>query len=192
VRTRTPYSHLALTLTGARNTHSEVRRAALLNVPLTTTTVDAILSRTRDVDPVTRKLVYAGVLQPKLAHPRHLTIAQREKVVKDGLGDREPAVRVVAGKLVTSWFDATAAEALKDEGDTMSWEGDDGGVMKGLVHFLSLLDVVGPGENVAVDAVLSIFTTRPDVPDAFVFSGVLKKKTKLHVHDMIQTTFFFL
>ena len=150
--------------------HSEVRRAALLNVPLTKTTIDGILSRTRDVDPVTRKLVYAGVLQPKLAHPRHLTITQRETVVKDGLGDREPAVRVAAGKLVASWFDAVVAEKAGD--DTLSWEGDDGGVMKGLVHFLGLFDVVGPGEAVAVDAVLSIFTTRPDVPDAFVFSGV--------------------
>ncbi|KIM46792.1 hypothetical protein M413DRAFT_23143 [Hebeloma cylindrosporum] len=149
---------------------AEVRRAALLNVPLTKATVDGILSRTRDVDPVTRKLVYAGVLQNKLAHPRHLTIAQRETVVKDGLGDREPAVRVAAGKLVASWFDAVVAEVQQGEEDTMTWEADDGGVMKGLVHFLGLFDVVGPGEAVAVDAVLSIFTTRPDMPDAFVFS----------------------
>ena len=90
--------------------------------------------------------------------------------MKDGLGDREPAVRVAAGKLVASWFDAVVAEKAGD--DTLSWEGDDGGVMKGLVHFLGLFDVVGPGEAVAVDAVLSIFTTRPNVPDAFVFSGV--------------------
>ena len=166
-----PYS-LQLELTTLHTIHSEVRRAALLYVPLTKTTVDGILSRTRDVDPVTRKLVYSGVLQSKLPHPRHLTIAQREVVVKDGLGDREPAVRVAAGKLVASWFDAVVAEAQQVEEDTMTWEGDDGGAMKGLVHFLGLFDVVGPGEAVAVDAVLSIFTTRPDVPDAFVFSGV--------------------
>lgn len=95
--------------------------------------------------------------------------------MKDGLGDREPAVRVAAGKLVASWFDAVVAEAQRDEADMMSWEGDDGGVMKGLVHFLGLFDVVGPGEAVAVDAVLSMFTTKPDVPDAFVFSGVFEK-----------------
>lgn len=96
--------------------------------------------------------------------------------MKDGLGDREPAVRVAAGKLVASWFDAVVAEAQQQgEEGTMSWEGDDGGVMKGLVHFLSLFDVVGPGEAVAVDAVLSMFTTRPDVPDAFVFSGVFEQ-----------------
>ncbi|KAF8962585.1 nuclear condensing complex subunit [Flammula alnicola] len=153
---------------------AEVRRAALVHVPLSPATIDAVLSRTRDVDPVTRKLVYTGVLQAKLGHPRHLSIAQREQVVKDGLGDREPGVRVAAGKLVTSWFDAVLVEAQKANEES-TWEGDDGGVMKGLIHFLGLFDVVGPGEAVAVDAVLSVFTTRPDVPDVFVFSDAYWK-----------------
>ncbi|KDR80169.1 hypothetical protein GALMADRAFT_62541 [Galerina marginata CBS 339.88] len=152
----------------------EVRRAVLLHVPLSPPTIDSILTRTRDIDPVTRKLVYSGVLQPKLGHPRHLTIAQREQIVKDGLGDREPAVRVAAGKLVTSWFDVVLAEA-KDK-DESTWEGDDGGVMKGLIKFLGLFDVVGPGETVAVDAVLSIFTTRPDTADVFVFPDAFWKE----------------
>lgn len=146
-----------------------MRRAALLNIPLVPATLDIILSRARDVDPVTRKLVYTGVLQIKLGHPRQLSIAQREQIVKDGLGDREPGVRVAAGKLVASWFDAAMAETPKTEKST--WDGDDGGVMKGLIHFLGLFDVVGPGEAVAVDAVLSIFTTRPDIPDGFTFQG---------------------
>ena len=146
-----------------------MRRAALVNIPLVPASLDIILSRTRDVDPVTRKLVYNGVLQSKLGHPRQLSIAQREQIVKDGLGDREPGVRVAAGKLVTSWFDTAMTEALETKEST--WVGDDGGVMKGLIHFLGLFDVVGPGEAVAVDAVLSIFTTRPDVPDIFTFEG---------------------
>ncbi|KAF8875410.1 nuclear condensing complex subunit [Gymnopilus junonius] len=155
---------------------AEVRRAALLHVPLAPATVDAVLTRTRDIDPVTRKLVYSGVLQPKLAHPRHLTIAQREQIVKDGLGDREPAVRVAAGKLVTSWFDVVLAGSKEAEESHFTWEGDDGGVMKGLISFLGLFDVIGPGEAVAVDAVLSIFTTRPDVVDVFVFPDAYWKE----------------
>ena len=142
----------------------------MLHIPLTPTTVDALLSRTRDVDPVTRKLVYTTVLHAKLKHPRQLTIAQREQIVKDGLGDREPGVRLAAGKLVAAWFDTVLAETEGTEGGA-EWEGDDGGVMKGLVRFLGMFDVVGPGEAVAVDAVLSIFTTRPEVPDVFVFPG---------------------
>jgi condensin complex subunit 3 len=115
-------------------------------------------------------LVYAAVLRPKLSHPRQLTIAQREHVVKDGLGDREPSVRVATGKMVGSWFDKVSTEADEVE-DGSIWSGDDGGVMKGFVKFLSLFDVVGPGEAVAVDAMLSIFVTRPDIFDVFVFSG---------------------
>lgn len=150
---------------------AEVRRSAMLQVPLTQNTLRTILSRTRDTDPVTRKLVYSAVLQAKLGHPRQLTISQREQIVKDGLGDREPAVRVAAGKMVASWFDMVVAEA-SDTGEA-TWTGDDGGVMKGFIRFLSLFDVVGPGEAVAVDAMLSIFVLRPDISDAFVFPGSL-------------------
>lgn len=149
--------------------NSEVRRATLLQVPLTPSTLNAVLSRTRDTDALTRKLVYSAVLQPKLSHPRQLTIAQREQLVKDGLGDREPSVRVATGKMVASWFDMVLTEA-EDTGEG-TWVGDDGGVMKGFIKFLSLFDVVGPGEAVAVDAMLSIFVTRPDICDVFVFPG---------------------
>lgn len=114
--------------------------------------------------------MYTTVLHAKLKHPRQLTIAQREQIVKDGLGDREPGVRLAAGKLVAAWFDTVLAETEGTEGGA-EWEGDDGGAMKGLVRFLGMFDVVGPGEAVAVDAVLSIFTTRPEVPDVFVFPG---------------------
>ena len=149
---------------------SEVRRAALMNVPLVPASLDVILGRTRDVDPVTRKLVYSGVLQFKLTNPRQLSIAQREQIVKDGLGDREPGVRVAAAKLVASWFDTAMVEALKTENGP--WKGDDDGLMKGLIHFLGLFDVAGPGEAVAVDAVLSILTIRPDIAEVFTFEGL--------------------
>jgi condensin complex subunit 3 len=71
--------------------------------------------------------------------------------------------------MVGSWFDTVLTEV--DEADNKTWVGDDGGVMKGFVKFLSLFDVVGPGEAVAVDAMLSIFVTRPDISDVFVFPG---------------------
>ena len=148
---------------------SEVRRAALLNLPLLPTTLDTILTRTRDTDVVTRKLVYSHVLQTKLGHPRHLTIGQREQIIKDGLGDREPSVRLAAGKLVASWFDLVLPER---DAEGMAWVGDDAGVMKGFVKFLTLFDVVGPGEVVAVDAMLSIFVTRPNLTEVFVFPGL--------------------
>jgi condensin complex subunit 3 len=112
--------------------------------------------------------VYTAVL-PKLGHPRHLSLVQREQVVKDGLGDREPGVRVAAGKLLTKWFDVILSEA--DGDNSLGWEGDDSGIMKGLIHFLSLFDVIGSGEAIAVDTLISIFVTRPDIPEVFVFPG---------------------
>ncbi|KAJ6624265.1 nuclear condensing complex subunit [Mycena sp. CBHHK59/15] len=148
---------------------ADVRRATLLHIPLTSDTLDVILARTRDIDPLTRKLVYSSVLQPKLGHPRHLTIAQREQIVQTGLGDREPAVRLAAGKMVAAWFDMVLVDGPRPE-DKVAWVGDDGGIMVGLISFLTLFDVVGPGEVIAVDAVLSILSARPDLFDTFVFS----------------------
>src|SRR5258708_24314178 len=141
-----------MTLTASTKTNSEARRAALLQIPVLPGTLDILLRRTRDIDPVTRKLVYPSLLGGKLKHPKQLTIAQREVIVKDGLGDREAGVRVSAGKVVSAWFDLVVGE--DEEEEDLGWEGDDGGVMKGLIKLLGLFDVVGPGEAVAVDAVL--------------------------------------
>ncbi|KAL0058503.1 chromosome condensation complex Condensin, subunit G [Marasmius tenuissimus] len=146
-------------------------RAALLNIPVTPETLPVILTRTRDLDTITRKLVFSTVLLTKLDHPKRLTIAQREEAIKAGLGDREPAVRGAAGKLVTSWYDLAHAESEDDP--QAPFGGDDGGIMRGFAKFLSLFDVVGPGEEVAADAMLAVFTTRPALPDGFVFSGLV-------------------
>ncbi|TFK26559.1 condensin subunit Cnd3 [Coprinopsis marcescibilis] len=154
---------------------ADVRRAALLNVPLTAATINAILQRTRDVDTITRKIMYTAVL-PKLSHPRELTLVQREQVVKDGLGDREPGVRVAAGKLLAKWFETVHADPTIAEQDPDAWVGDDGGLTKACVAFLDIFDVIGAGETIAVDAITCIFVTRPDIPDAFVFPELYWKQ----------------
>ena len=76
-----------------------MRRAIVLNIRLDADSLAVILDRTRDVEPMTRKLVYMNVLLPNiniedaegkpimgLTHPRALTIAQRELIVSNGLG----------------------------------------------------------------------------------------------------------
>ncbi|KAJ7485781.1 nuclear condensing complex subunit [Mycena latifolia] len=131
---------------------ADVRRAALLHLPLTSVTLAPLLARARDVDALTRKLVYASGVQQ---HPRHLSIAQREQLVRAGLGDREPAVRVATGKMLLAWLDQVHAP--------------DAGEMDALLAFLALFDVVGPGEAVAVDALRSVVAARPALFDALVF-----------------------
>ncbi|KAH9924026.1 nuclear condensing complex subunit [Fomitopsis serialis] len=153
---------------------AEVRRCALLHIPLTPRTVPSVLTRSRDVDPVVRKLLFSSILamgdpssksrsrkyqsSSKFEHPRQLTLAQREKVVRDGLGDREDAVRVAASHTVAAWFDIVSTD---EEVDTSL--GD-------LVAFVKLFDVISPeGVDVAIDALKSLFLTRNVVLDNVVF-----------------------
>ncbi|OCH86273.1 hypothetical protein OBBRIDRAFT_248641 [Obba rivulosa] len=149
---------------------ADVRRAALLHIPLTPSTLPTLLTRTRDADPLIRKLVFtllrppvpsaspakkapAGTSVPPLTHPRELTLEQRERAVRDGLGDREDGVRVAAGRMVGAWFDVVCAEAGE-------------GVVRGLEGFLKLFDAVVPdGLGVAEDALRCLFVTRSDVLD---------------------------
>ncbi|GBE88890.1 hypothetical protein SCP_1402980 [Sparassis crispa] len=157
------------------DTVPEVRRAALLHIPLMPQTLPTLLSRTRDTDPGLRKLLYSTVLFPtdprtskgksthedelKLTHPRQLTLAQREQAVRDGLCDREDAVRLVAGRMVGSWFDI-----MRDGVEGAS-------VFEGLIQFIKLFDVAGPeGADVAVDALKSLCVTRVDILDGVEFS----------------------
>ncbi|KII87912.1 hypothetical protein PLICRDRAFT_112070 [Plicaturopsis crispa FD-325 SS-3] len=140
----------------------DVRRSALLHAPLTPSTLPILLTRTRDTDALTRKLVYTGILLSRIEHPRHLTIAQRELVVQDGLRDREVAVRVAAGKVLGAWFDIARSES----DDTVT----------ALAAFLRLFDVLGAGECIAVDALNSVFLTRAEVLNDVVFTDAFWKE----------------
>lgn len=92
----------------------EVRRAALYNLPRTPATVPHILARTRDSDATLRRIVYLGPLSTQaLPDPRVLSIAQREEVVKNGLGDREPAVRRAAAFMLGEWLTAAGGDLLE-------------------------------------------------------------------------------
>ncbi|WVQ70731.1 hypothetical protein IAR50_000253 [Cryptococcus sp. DSM 104548] len=126
---------------------AEVRRAALYNFPQTPATLPHILARTRDVDPILRRTVFAGVLGADgLPDPRVLSIAQRESVVRNGLGDREGSVRKAAAGMLAGWLDTV--------------EGD-------IIEFLNRFDVVS--SQVAEDALVSVFVTRPEVFQAVEF-----------------------
>ncbi|KAG9120574.1 hypothetical protein FRC07_003879 [Ceratobasidium sp. 392] len=116
----------------------EVRRAALLNLAPSQKSLTVILSRTRDVDTTLRKIVYHHVLSG--LKPQLLTVAQREEIVSNGLGDREPTVRGAAAQMIGTWVDAK--------------DGD-------LIEFLKSFDLLK--SKVAEDALLSVFVTRVDV-----------------------------
>ncbi|WVR08557.1 hypothetical protein IAU60_005612 [Kwoniella sp. DSM 27419] len=126
---------------------AEVRRAALYNLPRTPVTLPHILARTRDIDPILRRTVYAGSLSAAaLPDPRVLSIAQREEIVRNGLGDREGSVRKATAGMLGGWVDMA--------------EGD-------LLEFVSRFDVIS--SQVAEDALVSVFVTRSEVLDTVEF-----------------------
>lgn len=125
----------------------------MLNVPVTPSTLPSILSRTRDVDANIRKLVFSSVLE-QLEHPKQLTIEQREIIVKNGLGDREPSVLAAAQKLISDWCDA----------------------LEGVLSFLSLFDLYESKE--AEQALLSVFKSRTDILDSLDFGGMSTNYTR--------------
>jgi condensin complex subunit 3 len=140
----------------------DVRRAALLNIPLMSETMDAVLARTRDTDTTVRKLVFSSVLDKNTTinddemgptHPRALKIAQREVIVRNGLGDREPSVRAVAGVLMSTWMMSSKADSTEEK----------------VINFLKLFDLTD--NTVAEDALLSVFLTDPEVFDGLEFPG---------------------
>ncbi|KAI6131286.1 nuclear condensing complex subunit [Pisolithus croceorrhizus] len=141
---------------------AEVRRAALLNIPLAPHTLSVMLARTRDTDTVMRKLVYSQVLENNClstdhasmgaAHPRGLSISQRELIIRNGLGDREPAVRAAAGSLLGTWVDVARGPTKAE---------DDQAIQKDVIALLKFLDL--HESTIAEDALLSIFATRVDI-----------------------------
>lgn len=146
---------------------SEVRQLALVNIPVTPATLPAILTRTRDEDAVVRSLLYGSVLsRPHTNRDRHvlrpsqLSIAQRERLVRDGLGDRKDPVRAAAASMLVGWF------------DLVSDSNNEPIFLQSSVRFLKLFDVVAPeGELIATDALRTVFLSKTQVLRKFTFPG---------------------
>ncbi|KAF3930375.1 hypothetical protein AA313_de0203054 [Arthrobotrys entomopaga] len=92
---------------------ADVRRAILLNLNHTPLTLPHLLERSRDLDAITRRLVYSRTL-PSLGDFRLLTISMREKILRWGLQDRDPAVRKAAERaFVESWVSNADGDVLE-------------------------------------------------------------------------------
>jgi condensin complex subunit 3 len=96
-----------------------------------------------------------------ITHPRVLSIAQRELIIRNGVGDREPAVKTAAAALLGTWIDVIG------EGD--EGQEDNLNVETRVVQLLKLLDLVD--SKIAEDALLNVFESRVDVFDNLEFGG---------------------
>ncbi|XP_030349076.1 condensin complex subunit 3 isoform X2 [Strigops habroptila] len=94
------------------DSNSEVRRAVLSCIAPSARTLPKIVSRTMDVKEAVRKLAYE-VLAEKV-HMRALSIAQRVKLLQQGLNDRSDAVKeVIKKKLLQAWLRMTEGDVLE-------------------------------------------------------------------------------
>ncbi|KAJ6570219.1 nuclear condensing complex subunit [Mycena vulgaris] len=176
---------------------ADVRRATAVNIPVNSTSLPALLARSRDTETTIRKLLYNPVLDTAArnsADPRTLTIAQRELLVRNGLGDREKTVRAAAATLIGTWVevvgeeDAKTDEELasrladvdlsKTEGKTPTTEEKQQKIVKTLTAFLRMFDLsevtadVGGemlGGKLASDALKSVFDTQSDIFEDLYF-----------------------
>ncbi|THV04781.1 hypothetical protein K435DRAFT_774313 [Dendrothele bispora CBS 962.96] len=157
------------------DTQQDVRQTIVTNLPIDGSfhraSLSPLLERTRDVDKKMRILVFDR-LEKNITngdgfgptHPRKLTIAQRELIVRNGLGDREPEVRGAAASLITAWVKAVMNDdtVKKEEEDTEEGEAPakqegSSAAQDALIELLKMLDL-GEG-TIAADALLSVLTT---------------------------------
>ncbi|OXB59372.1 hypothetical protein ASZ78_004215, partial [Callipepla squamata] len=94
------------------DSNPEVRRAVLSCIAPSARTLPKIVGRTMDVKEAVRKLAYE-VLAEKV-HMRVLSIAQRVKLLQQGLNDRSDAVKeVMKKKLLQAWLQFTEGDVLE-------------------------------------------------------------------------------
>ncbi|NWV45589.1 CND3 protein, partial [Daphoenositta chrysoptera] len=94
------------------DSNSDVRRAVLSCIAPSERTLPIIVGRTMDVKDAVRKLAYE-VLAEKV-HIRALTIAQRVKLLQQGLNDRSDAVKeVMKRKLIQAWLQFSDGDVLE-------------------------------------------------------------------------------
>ncbi|XP_077157565.1 condensin complex subunit 3 [Paroedura picta] len=94
------------------DSNSEVRRAVLSCIGPSAKTLPRIVGRTMDVKEAVRKLAYQ-VLAEKV-HMKALTIAQRVRLLQQGLNDRSDSVKeVVQKRLLQAWLRLAEGDALE-------------------------------------------------------------------------------
>jgi condensin complex subunit 3 len=151
---------------------AQVRRTILANIPFFKTTIRMQLERARDTDPATRRLVYSKIL-PILGDFRHLSLSEREKMIRWGLKDRDDAVRKATAQLFSErWIEMCASsrdtrpEEEKVAGSTAPPS------LEALCELLERLDIVRAGqeEGMAHEAMKQFWARRPDYLESIEFS----------------------
>ncbi|KAI9889190.1 MAG: hypothetical protein M1814_005706 [Vezdaea aestivalis] len=148
---------------------ADVRKALLLNLPLTPETLPFLLGRARDQDAATRRALYSRLL-PALGDFRHLSLSMREKLLRWGLRDRDENVRKATSKLFRErWIeDCAGAREPTEEGAPVEAAPPS---FDALTELLERIDVSNSGvENgIAHEAMKGFWEGRADYRDSVDF-----------------------
>lgn len=156
------------------DTNADVRRALLLNLPLTPKTLPYLLERARDRDGPTRRALYSRLL-PKLGDFRHLSLSMREKLLRWGLRDRDEKVRQAAARLFRErWIEdcaASRAEQTEDQEQSKEKVGFYDPDIAALLELLERIDTLNTGNEtgIAREAMKEFWAGRPDYLQAVSF-----------------------
>lgn len=161
------------------DSNADVRRALLLNLPITPTTLPYLLERARDRDAPTRRALYSRLL-PKLGDFRHLSLSMREKLLRWGLRDRDEKVRQATARLFSErWIEDCAN--TRDHANETQLDGEQQhkpaekpvveASIPALLELLERIDIMNSGaENgIGLDAMKEFWAARPDYVDAVNF-----------------------
>ncbi|KAJ3985276.1 nuclear condensing complex subunit [Lentinula detonsa] len=146
-----------------------VRLSVLQKLDLNKDTLDDILDRTRDTAVQIRKEVYSKLEKSVLlndedddleigsAHPRTLSMAQRDLIVKNGIGDRDSSVRDSAVKVFTKWVNTIVI--TQDSGPQGPQEGSLQATP--LVQLMTLFNL--HDDDSLSEAIIKIFEANPRI-----------------------------
>lgn len=148
---------------------ADVRRALLLNLPLTPETLPYLLERARDTDGATRRVLYSRLL-PNLGDFRHLSLSMREKLLRWGLRDRDESVRRATARLFSERWIEDCAKASEDESGERSLETASPDT-DGLLELLERIDIINSGveSGIASEAMGQFWKARPDYVNEIIF-----------------------
>ncbi|KAH6638917.1 nuclear condensing complex subunit [Boeremia exigua] len=157
----------------ANDPDPQVRRVILRNLPYHKSTLRSQLERARDLDPASRRIVYTHIL-PNIGDFRHLSLIEREKLIRWGLRDRDDSVRKAAAQLFCeNWIEYSASsydtrpEEEKVEGANIPPS------RAGLCELIERIDLPRSGREggMAHEAMKEFWKGRPDYLEAMEFDA---------------------
>lgn len=143
---------------------AEVRKAVLTNLTISPSTLPYILERARDMDPSIRRIVYAKIL-PALGDFRHMSMTNREQILRWGLRDRDDIVRKSTAQLFSNvWMEDVASSRDTRPEEQRDPDGVTPPDLHALCELLERVDVILSSQEggMAHEAMREFWALRPD------------------------------